>query len=821
MLKNSNNASVKKLSDRSLKANKTRNIFAILAIMLTTVLFITVTTLMISILEELEAKKSRDSGTTAHGYVMKPTKEEFEDLKRKSRVKSVGEVTQVTKTVENSKMASAKISLCYLDKEALAMKVYDNFKGKWPSDDNEIAIPTWVLDKMGMTYTLGQKVTFSYEPIEKKSGMDNKKESKEFVLSAYYTEYSNLSSGDRGFAVVSKEFRDKLGGNYNVFVTLKSKDEIKKNFEKVCKELGIEENRFKVNSAYLSVEKDNNLKDTMPYAAMMIIILACGYLLIYNIFYISVSKDIKFYGMLKTLGTTSKQLKAIIRKQCLKLCVIGIPLGCIVGYSISFIIVPLAMRGANVATFKVSFNPLIFILTIAFTLVTVILACRKPAKMAGKVSPIEALRYTAGDVKRKKGVKKGSKGAKIYKMAWGNIFRDRKRAVIVILSLTLGFTCFLCAATFSKSLQADGYIKRYSPYDFRLENKLFQDLIEGKFEDKEDYLNDKVYGEISKIDGIKNLNRVNLFKANLEYKGVLKANSDEMFKTLKMNADESGVRSNILGLKENSIDYIDKNVIIEGTIDKVKFKSGEYVIISNVFNNAIKVGNKINIGTESNPKNVEVMAVLDGNPYTRVQDNGPDILIEESYFKKLYPKSKTLTVTFDVKDGSNEAVYAKLKEILGDNANININAKHIQKQFFINAQKGIFVAVIVLASAVAIIGALNFINTMVTSINARKVELAMLESVGMTKKQMKKMLTLEGIFYGSLALIMVATIGNVLAYFLIEAIKFEADYAIYYFPIMPLILIAIIVVLTAILVPKIILGLSLKESVVERLREVN
>lgn len=558
----------------------------------------------------------------------------------------------------------------------------------------------------------------------------------------------------------------------------------------------------------------------MPYAIMMMIILACGYLLIYNIFYISVSKDIKFYGMLKTLGTTSKQLKAMIRKQCLKLCVIGIPLGCIVGYAISFIIVPLAMRGANVATFKLSFSPLIFILTIAFTLVTVILACRKPAKMAGKVSSIEALRYTAVDVKRKKGVKKGSKGAKIYKMAWENIFRDRKRAIIVILSLILGFTCFLCAATFSKSLQADGYIKRYSPYDFRLDNKLFEDLLEVKFEAKEDYLNDKVYGEISKINGIKNLKRVNLFLAQLEYKGVLKDNSDEMFKSLKINADESGIRSNILGLKEKSLDYIDKNVITEGSIDKTKFESGNYVVVSSVFNNAIKVGDKINIGTESNPKNVEVMAVLDGNTYTKVQSNGPDILMEESHFKKLYPKSKTSTITFDVEEGSNEVVYSKLKGILGDKADINIKAKHIQKQIFINAQKEIVVAVIVLASAVAIIGALNFINTMVTSINARRVEFAMLESVGMTKKQMKMMLTLEGIFYGSLALLMVSTIGNVLAYFLIEAIKFEADYAIYSFPIKPLILIAIIVVITAILVPKIIFKLTMKESIVERLREV-
>lgn len=820
MFKNSNNASVKKLSDRSLKANKTRNIFAILAIILTTVLFITVTTLTISIIEELNFEKFRKVGTTAHGYVKSPTKDEIESIKNNSLVKKIGEVTQVTKNIEHPKMDKAKVVLCYLDNEALTMRVYYDLKGAWPNKEEEVALPTWVLDKLGLSHTLGQKITLSYEPVIKREGVDNKennKMSKEFTLSAYYTEYTTSASGDSGFGVVSKAFKDSLGGKSDLFITLKKDDNPPLNFDKVCSDAGIDKTRASLSSAY-NIVRNRSIGDIAPFIAMVLIILACGYLLIYNIFYISVSRDIKFYGLLKTIGTTSKQLKVIVRKQCLKLCVIGIPIGIIIGYGISFIVVPLAMSSVNVSSFKVSFNPLIFILTVIFTLITVILACRKPAKLAGKVSPIEALRFTSVESKKKKNKKNGLKGAKIYKMAWANVFRDRKRAIIVLLSLTLGFISFICAATFSKSLQADAYLERYVPNDFTIENKMLESFGK-KFEEKEDFIDDKIYDELKKIEEIKEINRVKLDHAELKYEGVLKKNSDERYKEDNINIKVESVRSNILGVKAKVFEGL-KRYVLEGEINKDKFESGKYVVVSDVANNAIKVGDKIDVGTKENPKEVEVMAVLRRNTFTHTFGNGPDILLDYNLAEKLFPGAKTLLVTIQIKTGNNEAVYAKLKEIIGSTTNISIEAKHIQKQEFIKSQKGIFIALSGLSFVIAFIGALNFINTIKTSIHVRRVELAMLQSVGMTTKQMKKMVTLEGIYYGAISLFLVGTLGNIMAYYLIEAFKHEADYAKYYFPTMPLIGIAIFVVTMSLLVPKIIFKATMKESIVDRLRQV-
>ena len=54
-------------------------------------------------------------------------------------------------------------------------------------------------------------------------------------------------------------------------------------------------------------------------AAFLLLVIFTGYLIIYNIFQISVAGDIRFYGLLKTIGTTPRQLKRIIRQQALLL----------------------------------------------------------------------------------------------------------------------------------------------------------------------------------------------------------------------------------------------------------------------------------------------------------------------------------------------------------------------------------------------------------------------------------------------------------------------------------------------------------------------
>ena len=169
----------------------------------------------------------------------------------------------------------------------------------------------------------------------------------------------------------------------------------------------------------------------------------------HNIFQISVIQDIQSYGQLKTLGTTRRQIKKLISKQVMRLSCIGIPIGLLIGFFIGRSLVPFLMNGTAytaAAGIKVSVNPLIFIGSAIFAWITVYISVRKPAKIAGTVSPVEAIRYTENDASAFKGkkaiTKKSTHGAQIYRMALANLGRNKKRTILVIVSMTLSLVLF-------------------------------------------------------------------------------------------------------------------------------------------------------------------------------------------------------------------------------------------------------------------------------------------------------------------------------------------------------------------------------------------
>ena len=207
--------------------------------------------------------------------------------------------------------------------------------------------------------------------------------------------------------------------------------------------------RIGVNWGYTSSQLESQLDPELmiAIAAFLLLVIFTGYLIIYNIFQISVAGDIRFYGLLKTIGTTPRQLKRIIRQQALLLCLIGIPAGLLLGYGIGAVLVPVVLHSIQLDTgiTTISTSPVIFLGSMLFALLTVLLSCSKPGKMAAKVSPVEATKYT--DVMQTKKKRRSIRGAKLHQMAFANLGRNKKKTVLVVVSLALSVTLFnaLCA----------------------------------------------------------------------------------------------------------------------------------------------------------------------------------------------------------------------------------------------------------------------------------------------------------------------------------------------------------------------------------------
>jgi len=124
-----------------------------------------------------------------------------------------------------------------------------------------------------------------------------------------------------------------------------------------------------------------------------------------------------------------------------------------------------------------------------------------------------------------------------------------------------------------------------------------------------------------------------------------------------------------------------------------------------------------------------------------------------------------------------------------------------------------------LAGVLALIGILNFMNSVVTGIISRKRELAMMNAVGMTGRQLKQMLTWEGVHYVALTAVCSLVFGSLLSYFIAQTVAGEMFFFTYHFTLLPILICLPILLLLSAIIPDVSYKTICKASIVNRLRE--
>ena len=204
-------------------------------------------------------------------------------------------------------------------------------------------------------------------------------------------------------------------------------------------------------------------------AAVALLIVFTGYLIIYNVFQISVAGDIRFYGLLKTIGTTPRQLRRIIRLQALALSAAGIPAGLALGWLLGGQLTPVVAARLNGVRAVTSVSPWIFAAAALFALCTVLLSCRRPGRMAGKVSPVEAVRYAEGGGKARAKARKARRVTP-FTMAWANLGRSKGKTAVTVLSLSLAVVLLTVTVNFAGGFDMDKYVANFTASDFIVAN---------------------------------------------------------------------------------------------------------------------------------------------------------------------------------------------------------------------------------------------------------------------------------------------------------------------------------------------------------------
>lgn len=202
-------------------------------------------------------------------------------------------------------------------------------------------------------------------------------------------------------------------------------------------------------------------------AGILVALVALGSIsLIYNSFSISVSERTRQFGILKSVGATKKQIRAMVRHEAFLLAGVGIVLG--VGLGLAGIgvtlwaispIISRMMTSESVLTavqMRLIVSPAMLLIAAAVCLVTTLISARIPAMRAARLSPIEAIRQSA-DVKiRPREVKTSPLTQKLFgfdgMMASKSFKRNRKRYRATVLSLFISIVLFISASSLTSYL---------------------------------------------------------------------------------------------------------------------------------------------------------------------------------------------------------------------------------------------------------------------------------------------------------------------------------------------------------------------------------
>lgn len=843
MIKVNNKKAIANLAAKSFRANKTRNIIAVIAIALTTILFTSMFTMGIGTVESLQKATMRQAGGDGHAVLKYLTHEQFDAAKDTAAIKEIAFDMALCDSVDNDALLKRHAEFWYYDAVGLKLAFIEPEVGHIPQAENEVIADSKTLELLGVPQELGAAVSLELN-------IRGKLVTRDFVLCGWWESDPAFNVGQ---IFASRAYVDahpdelqctyyddySMTGAINAYIMFPNSMNLEAKLNQLLSESGFSPIETaanyvagNVNWSYLSTNFGMDVGTLIGLGCGLLLIVFTGYLIIYNIFQISIVQDIRFYGLLKTIGTTATQLRRIIRRQALILSAIGIPIGLFFGFFSGRALVPLLMNNSSYAgsAVSVSPNPLIFIGSALFALVTVFISTLKPGRMAGKVSPIEAVRYTETDVP-KSGQKKSVNGAKMGRMALSNVGRNKKRTILVVLSLSLSIVLLNAVVTLSGSIDMDKFISKFSDTDFLIAHA---DYFNNDFYGKENELSEQMISAVQSLDGFEAGGRLYGGRENMFF-------AENSGDTDFVNRDDRGYPfSAVYGLEALPMERLE---LIDGKPDMEKLMSGNYILEGIELDDNGKpepesahyqVGDTVVLhnwraGPSSAPDhrmdNAHTYTVL-GHVAIKTYTNcdrsswGYAFYLPAEVYKTLVDTPAVMSYAFNA-EASQEAAVESVLKMYTDSVEpmMNYESKATTANAFSGMRNTVLLVGGALGGIIGLIGILNFINAVLTSIVARKKELAMLQSIGMTRRQLKKMLCCEGLCYAGLSGLCALVLGLVLSMVIVQAICTQLWFLSYHMVIWPLLVALPILLILGVTVPLVVHHAADRQSIVERLRE--
>lgn len=791
--------SYKQITGKYLKTNRKRTILTIIGIILSVALISSIG-LFLTGIQEAQIDYAKDNYGSYDLAFTKVDDNVISRITNNPKVSKSGFISKGAAVKLGEKLTTNEISAT---DSALELLPYKPKEGRLPESNNEIAIEKWVLRYIDKDGKLGSKINIG---------------NKEYTLVGILEDGIKSQMDQSGIILTKNNQVNKQ--NAILIVEINKKTNLKeavKEFKKFGTKDTVQENTYLL-SAQGAYDDGSSVASLFISVGVIIgIVLISTIAVIYNSFQISVVERVRQFGLLRAIGGTPKQIRKIVLREATILAIIGIPIGLLCGviatYGINFAFK--LIGGDSVIITKAVVSPSVLAISALVGLISVYISALIPAFFAGRISPLMAIssRTTIKKekIKRRKNtvIKKlfGFEGA----LAAKNIKRNRKRYRITVFSIVISVMLFVTFKSFT-----DMALKISTPNNESNNTSFMVYTNDGSDENASNPMDN---GLIGKFKSIKHISKVYKQYPSYSFQGVIDKNKevkevndiDGIYKTINFNGKESTLMDSSIQVYDNQSFVDSKKYLQSGEInlDKINNENGVILISKNKIYNKkikksyigpvsnIKVGDEIPIeyrkpskdGTyaafgKDNVKKVKVMAILREDPFNsdmfNIPENGLKFITTESIMKSLINVKTINTTRLNIvidNIKNEEYVNTELESIIKPYPSLavinEIDMNRNQKSSGLMIEILLYGFVIV----VSLISSVNIVNTLTTNIILRRREFATLKSIGLTQRGLRKIIVLEGLFYGIMGAFYGSIIGSGISYALFRGLSGIREFA--------------------------------------------
>ena len=793
---------VKRLAKNSLKSGKLRNILIVLAIALSVALMSGLALYIAS----METSNSRQLNNLQQVFFYDITETQCDMLRQDSRISEI----RVTKYGKRSEIENYIIWPMYIEQSEGKIQSVEISEGHYPIAENEVAVDQSYLERIGENLSIGDTISFSF--------YDGTQET--FVLSGL----TNTGSTSDVYPIYFSEQYAETGNQLKdtLFVAAAqiqgakamTADEFLDTIHAIGSDCGIDRPSIGENSGFVQ-SLTFNPKNMLIALCIGLVVMLAGVVVIYSIFYISIVNRIQYFGQLRTIGTTEKQIKRIVNREGTLLFCAGAPLGLAIGSLFAWI---LNTEGWSWINFLIWGG-----LTIIVEYLAVLYSIRKPAQIASKVSPIEAY-TTKGTMQNLKAPKHKFRKITPFTMAKMNTSRNRKKFIMTSLSLAISGIIFMVGSTFLASFNQEAYARNgmmeYGEVRIYLSENAAQVNEQGYSGVQVDNpLNETLIQEISDIDGVNRIIAFEKLYGTFEYNG---RREDDYI--VPFTENEFAYLSKYMDTQDKTYSDIVKNreifVLKNDAVEEIfgwKFKTGDSITFE-WFDGTEYRKDTFTIGGEiTNEK-----AYNDPECFTALGASGW-FLMPADLVHSMIPENYNINAEFLVStewDSKEVEITQQLNTIITNSDNLQMRTLRDSINNNAGMYNTLLTSIIGISIFIMMFSLISLINTLVTNIMTRKQELSVLQSIGMTRQQLNKMVQCEAGLIAVWNIAITLLVGGFLGFLLIFCLNgIGMNYLHWAYPMWFAFAYVIIILAVPRLITKVAIDLLRQKPLVERLRE--